>query len=255
MNTSYEGFAYLYDQFMDNIPYQEWADYLRSLFHQYNIPDHETIIELGCGTGNLMKYMADAGYPVIGIDNSTDMLSIAADKLAAYDNVQLLLQNMQELDLGELTCPAIYSLCDSMNYLLTPDDLLDTFHCVKQHLCANGYFIFDLKTRYFYQELLGDQTFCDHQKQGSYIWENSYFEEDSINQYDLTFFARQDNGLYKKFNETHHQRAYDIPEMIDFLQTAGLEYVTVYDAFTTSPPSKESERIYIIARNGDNNNE
>ncbi|MBO5468603.1 MAG: class I SAM-dependent methyltransferase [Lachnospiraceae bacterium] len=254
MATSYEGFAYLYDQFMNNIPYDDWSHYLLSLLEQYDLSSG-TLIELGCGTGTLTTYMAHAGYHIFGIDNSVDMLTIAADKTYALSNVQLLLQNMQDLNLGDLSCDGAYCLCDSLNYLLTDDDILSTFCGIRRYVRTGGYFIFDLKTRYFYEEILGDQIFCDHQEQGSYIWENSYFEEDSINQYDLTFFAKSENGLYEKFNETHHQRAYDLTEIIDFLQTAGLEYVTAYNAFTKMPPAPDSERIYIIARNGDISNE
>lgn len=254
MATSYEGFAYLYDQFMNNIPYEDWSHYLLSLFEQYHLSSG-TLIELGCGTGTLTAHMANAGYHVIGIDNSVDMLTIAADKTSALSNVQLLLQDMQDIDLGDLSGDGAYCLCDSLNYLLTDNDILAAFQGIRRYVRPGGYFIFDLKTRYFYEEVLGDQVFCDHQEQGSYIWENSYFEEDSINQYDLTFFARLENGLYEKFNETHHQRAYDLAEIIDFLQAAGLEYVTAYNAFTKMPPAPDSERIYIIARNGDNNNE
>lgn len=81
-----------------------------------------------------------------------------------------------------------------------------------------------------------------------------FFEEEQINQYDLTIFARQeDSALFERFTETHHQKAYSITEVIDLLSQAGLEYVTTYDAFTNNPPSPESERVYIIAkqRNGE----
>ncbi len=250
MSTSYQGFAYLYDQFMDNIPYDEWSRYLLSLFADYRISTG-TLLELGCGTGTLTKLMAQAGYEIIGIDNSVDMLSLAANKLSDQPHVELILQNMQELDCGDMIFDGVYCLCDSLNYLLNINDVADTFAGVKQYLRKNGIFIFDLKTRYFYQEVLGDQVFCDHQEQGSYIWENSFFDEEDINQYDLTFFSKLENGFYEKFCETHHQKAYDLTEMIDLLHAAGLEYVTAYDAFTKAPPSAESERIYIIARNGD----
>lgn len=81
MSTSYNGFAYLYDQFMDNIPYAEWSDYLCSLLRDYGISSGR-LVELGCGTATLANYMSLAGYDVIGIDNSIDMLTIAADKTA-----------------------------------------------------------------------------------------------------------------------------------------------------------------------------
>ena len=251
MSTSYNGFPYIYEQYYEIIPYSEWSDYLCSLLRDIGISSGR-LVELGCGTATLANYMSLAGYDVIRIDNSIDMLTIAADKTAGNPHIQLLQQDMRQFDPGDNSYPAIYCLCDSLNYLLTAEDVSDTFHCVRTALDHNGIFIFDLKTEYFYKEILGDQIFCDHQEQGSYIWENSYFEDDHINQYELTFFAKEENGLYRKFCETHHQKDYSLSEMIDLLHHSGLEYVTAYDAFTKMPPHSDSERIYIIARNGDN---
>lgn len=250
MSTNYQEFAYVYDKFMDNIPYIEWSQYLTRLFKQYSITNG-SLVELGCGTGTLTLLMAKAGYQLIGIDNSTDMLTMAAEKTSSCPDITLLCQDMRKLELG-MHFDGFYSICDSLNYLLDSSDLLSTFCGVKKHLKENGVFIFDLKTHYFYETILGDQVFCEHQENCSYTWENSYFEEDCINQYDLTIFVRQaDGNLFERFHEIHHQKAYDLREIIDLLTQAGLEYITAYDAFTTMPPLPTSERLYIIARNGD----
>lgn len=256
MSTSYQGFAYVYDRFMDNIPYEEWHDYIKELFHEYNISEG-TLVELGCGTGTLANYFANDGYSIIGVDNSADMLTIASEKITPENDILLLLQNMQELELLEDSIyDGFYCVCDSLNYLLEASDVCKTFQKVKQYLKPNGIFLFDLKTRYFYEEVLGDQVFCDHQEDCSYTWENCYFEEDQINQYDLTIFVKEpDAELFERFTETHHQKAYDLTEMIDLLNVSGLEYVTAYDAFTKNAPTATSERVYIIARNGDKTNE
>lgn len=248
MSSIYQSFAYLYDKFMDNIPYHEWSQYILDFFQNHLITDG-TLIELGCGTGTLCQLMADAGYSVIGIDNSTDMLTIAADKLSSQKNVTLLCQNMTDLDLGDTVYDGFYCVCDSLNYLLTPTEVLSAFSGVQQYLKKNGIFIFDLKTHYFYETVLGNQVFCDHQKDCSYIWENSYFDDDCINQYDLTVFTKvADSELFQRFCETHHQRAYTLDEMIDLLSQANLKYVAAYDAFTDDAPTDTSERIYIIAK-------
>lgn len=251
MSTSYGNFAYVYDTFMDNIPYAEWSRYLIALFSKFQITSG-TLAELGCGTGTMSLLMNNAGYKIIGIDNSLDMLAIASDKTANYPDITLILQDMRQLELGT-SLDGIYCICDSLNYLLTSDDLLETFKKVKEHLKRNGIFIFDLKTLYFYKDILGDQIFCDHQENCSYTWENNFFEEDNINQYDLTIFVKSaESELYERFQETHHQKAYFLSEIIDLLKCAGLEYIDAYDAFTTKPPHEKSERIYIIARKGEN---
>ena len=80
---AYTGLAALYDIFMDNIPYDEWYDYLRSLLAEYNV-NKGIVLDLGCGTGNMTELLAAGGYDMIGIDNSDEMLSIAMERSLTY---------------------------------------------------------------------------------------------------------------------------------------------------------------------------
>ena len=61
---AYEGFAEVYDLFMDNIPYEDWCKYVSGLLMEYGINDG-LILDLGCGTGSLTELLADHGYDMI----------------------------------------------------------------------------------------------------------------------------------------------------------------------------------------------
>ena len=111
-----------------------------------------------------------------------------------------------------------------------------------------GVFIFDLNTEYKYAQVMGDTTVAEDREESSFIWDNQYDPEERINIYDLAIFLREENGLYRKYQETHYQRAYSLEEIQEALALAGMEFVTAYDAFTKDAPRKESERIYVIAR-------
>ena len=122
------------------------------------------------------------------------------------------------------------------------------FTLVNNYLDPGGVFIFDLNTVYKYQNILGDNTFAEDREESSFIWDNFYDEEDQVNEYDLTLFIREENGLYRKYTETHYQKAYDLTTVRRALKEAGMEFAAAYDAFTKEPPKKDSERIYVIAR-------
>ena len=243
---AYTGFAEVYDIFMDNVPYEEWGEYLTSLLEEYGINDG-LVCELGCGTGKMTEFLSNKGYDMIGIDNSYDMLSIAMRGRESENDILYLNQDMREMELYG-TVRAVVSVCDSMNYLLSEDDLFTTFKLVNNYLDPGGMFIFDMNTEYKYRELLGDRTISENRESCSFIWENYYDEEDSINEYDLTLFVQEDDDLYRKFEEIHYQKSYGIDSVKGLLEDAGLEVVAVYDAFTHEVPNAKSERVYFIAR-------
>ena len=113
---SYGEFARVYDMFQDNISYEEWADYLIETLRQDDICDG-LILELGCGTGTMTELLAAAGYDMIGIDNSEEMLAEAMEKrVESGHDILYLLQDMQDFELYG-TVQAVISVCDSMNYL------------------------------------------------------------------------------------------------------------------------------------------
>ena len=245
--ASYESFARVYDLFMDNIPYGEWCEYLHSLLLEYGVSDG-LVLELGCGTGSMTERLAACGYDMIGADNSMEMLEIAREKQEqSGSDILYLLQDMREFELYG-TVRAVVSVCDSMNYITSPEELLTVFRLVNNYLDPGGVFIFDLNTVYKYRELLGDSVIAENREESSFIWENWYDEDEKINEYDLTLFIRNADGLYEKYEETHYQRSYELAEVRRLLEEAGLRLEAIYGAFTREAPQEDSERVYVIAR-------
>lgn len=244
---AYTSFARVYDTFMDNVPYGEWCEYVAGLLEAYEIRDG-LVLDLGCGTGSLTELLAEKGYDMIGADCSEDMLEIAGEKKekSGYD-ILYLLQDMRKFELYG-TVRAVVSICDSMNYIMSEEELLQVFRLVNNYLDPEGIFIFDMNTIYKYRELLGDATIAENREACSFIWENSWYEEERVNEYDLTIFEKEERGLFRKYTETHFQRAYEIKTVKRLIQEAGMEFVAVYDAFTKEAPKADSERIYFIAR-------
>ena len=113
---AYSSFAAVYDTFMDNIPYDDWAAYLISLLKEYAVEDG-LVLDMGCGTGSMTERLAEEGYDMIGIDNSEEMLEIAMEKRAESGlDILYLLQDMREFELYG-TVKAVVSICDSVNYI------------------------------------------------------------------------------------------------------------------------------------------
>ena len=284
---AYSDFASVYDIFMDETPYDVWGDFVAGLIEKYGVSkpyaegekpgangdgieaedagaedaagenteealneERNLIVELGCGTGSFTEILAKKGYDIIGTDISSDMLNIARNKAMEQGlNIMYLEQDMRELDLY-CTAGTIVSVCDSVNYVLEDEELIETFKLVNNFLFPKGVFIFDFNTLHKYRDVIGDATIAENREDCSFIWENYYHEEEHVNEYDLTIFVKlsKDEEIFRKFTETHYQRGYTLEEMKGFVAAAGLEFVTAIDADNHKEPDEESERIYIVAR-------
>ena len=290
---AYTGFAQVYDTFMDDTPYEEWSRFLPALLQKHRgggqdsvssgtVPadgkgtgnnyaietddnvikenlhqEQNTILDLGCGTGTLTQLLAAQGYDMIGIDNAQEMLQIAIDKRdSAGLDILYLLQDMRTFELYG-TVGAVISVCDSVNYLLEEEEIVQTFRLVNNYLFPQGLFIFDFNTVYKYAQVIGDATIAENREECSFIWDNYYHEEEQINEYDLTVFVKEpadmeqaDYALYRRFQETHYQRGYELEQMKDCLRRAGMVFVEAVDADTHEAVNDVSERIYVVARKG-----
>ena len=242
----YEDFALVYDRFMDETPYEEWCQFVVGRLKQDQITDG-ILLDLGCGTGSMTELLAKQGYDMIGVDLSDSMLDIAMEKRAqSGHNILYLQQDMREFELYG-TVKAAVSICDSMNYILEKEDLVQVFKLVNNYLDPSGIFIFDMNTEYKYTHLLADGTFAENREESSFIWENFYDEDERINEYDLTLFIKE-GELFRKFEETHYQRCYSLEEVKEAAKEAGMEFVAAYDAFTRKQVKDDSERVYLVFR-------
>ncbi|MEZ3485697.1 MAG: class I SAM-dependent methyltransferase [Lachnospiraceae bacterium] len=246
---AYTRFAEVYDIFMDNIPYREWAEYLHEILKEYHIPN-KMVLELGCGTGNMTELLAEKGYDMIGVDNSEVMLEIAMEKrIKSGHDILYLLQDMQAFELYG-TVGAVVSICDSINYITSDEELKEVFHLVNNYLDPRGIFVFDFNTEYKYRELLGDKVIAEERRECSFIWDNYYNAEDKMNEYQLTLFVQseEDPEMYRKYQEVHYQKAYTLEKIKTLIEKAGLRYIAAYDAYTKKAPMYTSGRICVIAQ-------
>ena len=244
---AYESFARVYDLFMDNVPYEEWSSYLTGLLREYGICGG-TVAELGCGTGKMTRLLAAAGYDMIGVDNSEEMLELALEKKEqSGKDILYLCQDMRSFELYG-TCRAIVSRCDAVNYLTGTDELLSLFRLVNNYLDPEGIFVFDCNTVHKYETVLADNTIAENRELGSFIWENSYDPDTRINEYDLTLYIREEKEAaprFRRFTETHFQRAYTIEELKTAATAAGLLWLDCVDADTMVMPDSGTERLLI----------
>ncbi|MDR2888268.1 MAG: class I SAM-dependent methyltransferase [Lachnospiraceae bacterium] len=252
-NDMYRSFAGVYDQLMADVPYDEWSRRLDDWIGQYGISqkgrssEADLVVDLGCGTGTLTGLLARMGYECIGIDNSQEMLTVARKKVVdAPPPILYLCQDMREMELYG-TVGTVVSVCDCLNYLLTEEDLLAVFSRVNNYLYPGGIFIFDFNTIYKYETVIGDTTIAENREECSFIWENYYHDEEGINEYDVSFFVREQDGRYRRFQENHYQKGYSLETVRGLLERAGMRFIAAFDGESGGAVSDESERIYVIA--------
>lgn len=256
----YQDFAGVYDRFMDEVPYEHWGERIDRLIQKYGVskPERDTegllesernlVVDLGCGTGTLAELMYAKGYDMIGVDASECMLNVAMEKKEkSGSEILYLQQDMRELELYS-TVGTVYSVCDSLNYILEEEELSAVFSLVNNYLYPKGIFIFDFNTVYKYEKVIGDTVIAENREDCSFIWENFYDPESEINEYDLTLFISREGSLFEKFTETHYQRGYRAEQMKSLVERAGMKVLEIKDADTGKEVTGESQRIYIVAQ-------
>lgn len=242
----YTALAAVYDEFMDNVDYAAWSDRMEEILKKHGI-SNGLVLDLGCGTGKLTELLAAKGYDMTGVDASPEMLQQALLRRdASGADILYLQQDMRSFELYG-TMRAVVSTCDSVNYITEPEELLQVFRLVNNYLDPGGLFVFDFNTKQKYAAI-GDTSIAENREEASFIWENFWDEEEAINEYQLTLFLPVDgSSLYRRVEECHVQRGYDLAEIKALIKEAGMEFLAAYDGYTDRPAGESSERIVVAA--------
>lgn len=243
---AYTGFAYVYDEYMDNIPYEEWGQYMIALLKENGVSCDSSVLELGCGTGTVTRMLAKEGYDCVGLDMSEDMLSIASEKtFEEGSQVIYTCQDMRDFEVP-YEVDGMISIGDSMNYITSVPDLESVFACVSENLKKGGVFIFDLKTIHFFRDILSDNTYAQNRDDSAFIWDNCYEEKTRNNIYNLAVFVLNEDGAFDRYEENHCQHGFTMEEVLSSAEAAGLTCTATYDAFSHDAPKDDSERLYFV---------
>lgn len=244
--TIYDEYARVYDASGQLSFSLRMIDYLERLRTRHLVGGQRAL-ELACGTGTVAIALAKEGWQVTGVDGSAQMLAQA--RLKARDmslNLHWLQQDMRALWLTERVHMAT-CLYDSLNYMLTSEDLVSVFRRVYEALLPGGIFFFDMNTAYAFAAFWDGETYFTDSGDLAVVLESDYDEGRQRTTVQVTCFQRE-GELYRKLTENHTEQAYPPEQVATLLTDAGLRVEASYECFTFLPPGPTTSRILWVAR-------
>ncbi|NLY11401.1 MAG: class I SAM-dependent methyltransferase [Firmicutes bacterium] len=245
-NHSYAHLAQYYDRLMDQ-DYHQWCDYLLKLCQRIDYCP-KTVLELGCGTGNISILLATRGLKVTGVDFSEAMLEHAYRKALVTDFDIV----FERQDIRELNVPGEYDLvvaaCDTLNYITMEEHLASVFLSVHKHCRKDGVFLFDLNSEMKLREIYGNESYSELHSDFAYFWDNSFDEDEKICDMELTFFVQEQDGVYKRVTEHHQQKLWRPETIFKLANKTGWEIINYFGFLTFAEPNLDTERWQFVAR-------
>ena len=239
---AYNEFAYFYDGFNGEADYDALYEQIRQELNAHNIRDG-ILADLGCGTGELTLMLTQAGYDMIGIDQSEEMLCVVRDKaeqLGLSGKLLLLQQDLLKLDLYGTIRGAV-STFDTFNHI--PD--LDTAIANAAFFMEEGgVFLFDMNTPYKHQKVLGENVFTFEEEDAACVWRNHYHPADRRVEITVDIDYRETG---EHFHEQFYEYTYDLDTIRAALEKHGFVLEKVCDGESFGPLTEESERYFFCA--------
>ncbi len=238
---------------MRYVDYQGWVNYVVKVFRRWcrdergRVVMPETVLDVACGSGIPTILLAKMGYRMVGVDRSREMLAVLEAKRGSLP-IEVVCADIRDFRLPQEVDAAI-SLYDSINYLLTEEDLERCFFCVYRALKKSGaVFAFDMNTLYGLAAGWGTRTITRETDEVISIWQNQFDPETRISTLRLTFWEKLPDGeLGEKMEELHQERGYTTEEVAAALRRAGFSQVHFYHHGGFLPVGPWTVRMMVVA--------
>lgn len=248
-------YAKYYDLFYKDKDYVLEADYVDHLIRRFGNRT-ESILDMGCGTGQHDFHLAGKGYNITGVDFSDRMLSAAKERLfnsgsETANNLSFVKGDIREIRLGR-TFDTVVSLFHVISYQTTDMDIENAFKTAFIHLKENGLFIFDC----WYGPCVlnvGPETRVrrieDDEVSITRIAEPSVdFNENTVDVKYQILIRDKVTQQTDEFSESHRMRYLFHPEVRSFLEKTGFEFVALLEFLKDTLPGPDSWSTCFIAR-------
>ena len=244
---AYHALAASYDRLTSDVDYEATVEFYMQILAREGVKPR-TVVDLACGTGSVTEILAKKGYPVLGVDMSEEMLTVAAMKTQDLDPMpHFSCQLLQELKLPRAVDMAVSAL-DSLDYILNPEDCKEAIRRAYKALNPGGIFIFDVNTPEKLRAMDG-QVFLDEDDDVYCVWRGEFDENTNICSYGMDLFQREGEVWHRSFEE-HCEYAYSREQLKGFLKDAGFTHIEVYADRLFEDPREGEQRIYFKARKG-----
>lgn len=253
--TVFGDYSRYYDLLYRDKDYIGEAQFIHQLIQNY-APKTQSILELGCGTGNHAMLLAKEGYNVHGIDLSEEMLQQARDRLS---NLPPDLASHLTFSQGDIRnvrlkqkFDVILSLFHVISYQITNEDLQAAFATVKEHLKPNGIFIFDC----WYGPAVLSQSPTVRVKRLeneeiliTRIAEPEIYPNDNLVDVNYQVFIKdKKSGSVDELQETHRMRYLFQQELNLFMNSFELKIVDCCEWMTGCQPNVNTWGVYFVGQ-------
>lgn len=243
--SGYDAISSLYDAANSHVDYEGYAARVAGFFKDSGIGDGALVCEIGCGTGRMTRLLADAGYDMIGIDNSEGMLSVARDE--GGEGILYLLQDMRDFELYGTVAAAVCFL-DGVNHLTGRGDLDACFSLVHNYLDPDGVFFFDLNTPLKFDREYDGRDYVFEEEGAVLLWQNEYNSKSGVCDFYLTAFTEDEDGRYSREDTWWRERCYTRKKIVNALTRCGFADVRFLCETLDGDADADALRWYVTAR-------
>ncbi len=160
--TKYDHWAWLYDQTLGPKYSSQKIGAIEKAVLPH-VPPGGNILDLCCGTGQLVAALGERGYNVTGFDGSSDMLRHARQNAPAATFIE---GDARDFTLDE-SFDCVVCTSASLNHMQQADDLRGVFASVNRCLKPGGIFVFDVNhpaqmARYWLGRTMEGEIGADH---------------------------------------------------------------------------------------------
>lgn len=239
-SAPYGRLADIYDFVMRHVDYRRWADYVERAFSRHGLSPVR-VLDLACGTGTMALELSRRGYEMTGVDGSGDMLVMAGRKAEAEGlSIPFHTADLRRLE-GLSSFDAVLCLYDSMNYMMTLEEMDLAFRQVHPLVVPEGVFVFDVCTEANSLRYFRDLTEREAGDGFAYVRRSTYRDGVQTNDFTIQFA-----GQGQSVREIHHQRIYPLCEVLDLIAKSEFRLAGAYDGFTFITASEESDRVHFV---------
>ena len=238
---AYNEFAYFYDEFNGEADYDALFAYVLRKLKENGI-QNGIVADFGCGTGDLTLMLSQAGYDVIAVDQSEEMLAVLrdkADQLGIADGLLLLRQNLLELDLFG-TIRAAVSTFDTYSPIGPWQNFEKAIRRAAFFMEKGGVFLFDLNTPYKNRQVLGENLFTFEGPDASCRWQNHYLAEEQAVEISIDIHY---NDTDEDLHEQSKDYSYELQQVTQALETYGVAVQSAEDGESFGALQPDSQRF------------